>query len=430
MGEADEDSLISPGERVEVVRRDPGFEPDLASHRARRSRRPHGRQRRRQIDAREDPGRELQADRGNAISSRTAGFVRQSGRGPQPGHRGRLSGSRPVQQSDGCSECLSRPGDHAQGRSLSQCSITPPWRRAPAPFSGNCSPIRARAIWSSACRAASDRRRHRPHAPGRGEGDPDGRADGRDQRPTGRAGPCADRAPRDQGHSVVLISHRMPDVFSTCDRVIVLRRGRKVADKPIALLVARGSDRADHRGDRARRLAQRAFSPLVDPVHLGASSHSRQRERFPSWTRQKRSVATVSTLPGRSGRQPVEPWRRLVGSQEFWITIAVIGDGAVVSDVTPRFATYTNLSNVLQNFCYIGILAIGMTPILITGGIDISVGSILGLCGVVLGLLLQADWPLWAGLPATLWSGRRSAPSTARSSPICDCRRSSSRSAC
>jgi simple sugar transport system ATP-binding protein len=39
---------------------------------------------------------------------------------------------------------------------------------------------------------------------------------------------------KDQGHSVVLISHRMPDVFSTCDRVIVLRRGRKVADKPIA----------------------------------------------------------------------------------------------------------------------------------------------------------------------------------------------------
>ena len=39
---------------------------------------------------------------------------------------------------------------------------------------------------------------------------------------------------KDQGHSVVLISHRMPDVFTTCDRVIVLRRGRMVADKPIA----------------------------------------------------------------------------------------------------------------------------------------------------------------------------------------------------
>ena len=39
---------------------------------------------------------------------------------------------------------------------------------------------------------------------------------------------------RDQGIVVVLISHRMPDVFSVADRIIVLRRGRKVADKKIA----------------------------------------------------------------------------------------------------------------------------------------------------------------------------------------------------
>jgi simple sugar transport system ATP-binding protein len=40
---------------------------------------------------------------------------------------------------------------------------------------------------------------------------------------------------RDEGMAVVLISHRMPDVFAVCDRIVVLRRGRKVADKPIAL---------------------------------------------------------------------------------------------------------------------------------------------------------------------------------------------------
>jgi len=39
---------------------------------------------------------------------------------------------------------------------------------------------------------------------------------------------------RDQGIAIVLISHRMPDVFSVADRVAVLRRGRKVAEKPIA----------------------------------------------------------------------------------------------------------------------------------------------------------------------------------------------------
>ncbi len=38
---------------------------------------------------------------------------------------------------------------------------------------------------------------------------------------------------KDTNHAVVLISHRMPDVFNVCDRVAVLRRGEKRADKPI-----------------------------------------------------------------------------------------------------------------------------------------------------------------------------------------------------
>ena len=39
---------------------------------------------------------------------------------------------------------------------------------------------------------------------------------------------------RDQAIAVVLVSHRMPDVFAVADRVLVLRRGRKVAEKPVA----------------------------------------------------------------------------------------------------------------------------------------------------------------------------------------------------
>jgi simple sugar transport system ATP-binding protein len=39
---------------------------------------------------------------------------------------------------------------------------------------------------------------------------------------------------KDQGIAVVLISHRIPDVFAVCDRLVVLRRGNKVADKRVA----------------------------------------------------------------------------------------------------------------------------------------------------------------------------------------------------
>jgi simple sugar transport system ATP-binding protein len=53
-----------------------------------------------------------------------------------------------------------------------------------------------------------------------------------------------------QGHAVVLISHRMPDVFGVCDRIVVMRRGRKVADKAIADFLARGGHGPHHGGDR------------------------------------------------------------------------------------------------------------------------------------------------------------------------------------
>jgi simple sugar transport system ATP-binding protein len=39
---------------------------------------------------------------------------------------------------------------------------------------------------------------------------------------------------RDQGLLVIFISHRMPDIFEVSDRIVVMRRGAKVADKPIA----------------------------------------------------------------------------------------------------------------------------------------------------------------------------------------------------
>ena len=95
----------------------------------------------------------------------------------------------------------------------------------------------------------------------------------------------------------------------------------------------------------------------------------------------------------------------LLRSQEFWITAAVLALGTVVAVIAPNFATAANLGNVLQNFCFVGILAVGATPIIVTGGIDISIGSLMGLCGVVMGLLLNAEWSLTGAMAATLALG-------------------------
>ncbi|MCL2429426.1 MAG: ABC transporter permease [Alphaproteobacteria bacterium] len=54
------------------------------------------------------------------------------------------------------------------------------------------------------------------------------------------------------------------------------------------------------------------------------------------------------------------------------------------------FASADNLYNVTRNFAFIGIMGLGMTAVILTGGIDLSVGSIMGVVGVVCGIILQA----------------------------------------
>jgi ribose transport system permease protein len=98
-------------------------------------------------------------------------------------------------------------------------------------------------------------------------------------------------------------------------------------------------------------------------------------------------------------------WNRVIMSQEVWVALAIFILGLIVSMISPKFATAGNLLNVLQNACFIGIMALGMTPVIIIGGIDISVGSILGMCAVTLGVLLNADVPLIVGIIGALAMG-------------------------
>lgn len=57
------------------------------------------------------------------------------------------------------------------------------------------------------------------------------------------------------------------------------------------------------------------------------------------------------------------------------------------------FVRWDNFAIILQQTTVIGIAALGMTLVIIAGGIDLSVGSLVALGGVVTALLLQAEWP-------------------------------------
>ena len=99
-------------------------------------------------------------------------------------------------------------------------------------------------------------------------------------------------------------------------------------------------------------------------------------------------------------------FERLISMQAFWVTVALIIIIAVMSYLQPdAFASRANFYNITRNFAFIGIMAIGMVAVIITGGIDLSVGSIMGLVGVVCGVLLEAQHTWYVALAAGLLTG-------------------------
>ncbi|TIP03280.1 MAG: ABC transporter permease, partial [Mesorhizobium sp.] len=68
---------------------------------------------------------------------------------------------------------------------------------------------------------------------------------------------------------------------------------------------------------------------------------------------------------------------RLFANQTFWVVIAVILACLFLSFATDAFATQKNLFNITRNITFVAIVALGMTFVIITGGIDLSVGSVL-----------------------------------------------------
>ena len=85
-------------------------------------------------------------------------------------------------------------------------------------------------------------------------------------------------------------------------------------------------------------------------------------------------------------------WRKIL--KKYGLMISFIVLSIVISFVTPNFLTSRNIMNMLRQSSIIGIIAIGTTFVILTGEIDISVGSVLALTGAMtLGLQTVMPWP-------------------------------------
>ena len=92
-------------------------------------------------------------------------------------------------------------------------------------------------------------------------------------------------------------------------------------------------------------------------------------------------AARVEPLPPVTRAGPRFHHRREIGTLVGLVALLVALWGA-----TPHFATVSNLVNVVEQSTIIGIVAVGMTFVIVSGGIDLSVGSVVALAGIVFGL--------------------------------------------
>ncbi len=92
----------------------------------------------------------------------------------------------------------------------------------------------------------------------------------------------------------------------------------------------------------------------------------------------------------------------LASRQAFWVFVALIAACIFLTFATNSFATPNNLFNITRNFTFVAVIALGMTIVIITGGIDLSVGSVLCLCSMILAVVMHAGYNIEIGIAAAI----------------------------
>jgi ribose/xylose/arabinose/galactoside ABC-type transport system permease subunit len=86
----------------------------------------------------------------------------------------------------------------------------------------------------------------------------------------------------------------------------------------------------------------------------------------------------------------------------FILLIALI---AVLSIASDRFLSYSNIMNLLRQTSIIGVMAIGMTFVIISAGIDLSVGSVLAFSSVLVAMMMASGMAIWLSILLALFVG-------------------------
>ncbi|MCC2320945.1 ABC transporter permease [Cellulomonas xiejunii] len=105
--------------------------------------------------------------------------------------------------------------------------------------------------------------------------------------------------------------------------------------------------------------------------------------------------AAGAAAPSGAARQAPTLRRRLPASTGPFVALVLLC--VVLSIMSPSFLSWTNIFNIGQQVAILAVIAIGGTAVIVLGGIDLSVGAVLGLSGAVLGFLfVNTGLDIWA----------------------------------
>ena len=104
--------------------------------------------------------------------------------------------------------------------------------------------------------------------------------------------------------------------------------------------------------------------------------------------------------------QTLEWFKRLLRARETGIAVVVIAMITFLSLRTDTFFTASNLAVVARQISLSAIIAMGMTLVILTGGIDLSVGSVVAITSVIVGLVMvRMNMPIWLAIIAGIMVG-------------------------
>jgi ABC-type sugar transport system ATPase subunit/ribose/xylose/arabinose/galactoside ABC-type transport system permease subunit len=213
-----------------------------------------------------------------------------------------------------------------------------------------------------------------------------------------------------RGVAVLLISSELPELLNTCDRIAVMREGRLVdefsrAEASQETIGAAATGTVSGHDDAnvevmpymaAWTSEQHAAGPAAIEEEVAASEE--QPAQVEAETLDSRRDQPAMRVFGGAWSSPKIELGAFRARREVGLVFAVILFAIAVTAVNPRFLTWSNLSSVLIFAALFSFLVLGETFVLLTGNIDLTVGSVFGFCAYLAATIMRSH----PGLPVVV----------------------------